>query len=59
MEMAKRSKQGLCHYYDDKYSHGHKCKEPKLFQIDATDNNSTDEAPSFEVLEEEEGETQI
>lgn len=29
-----------------------------IFQIDATDNSSTDEAPSIEVRKEEVGETQ-
>jgi len=45
VEMAKRKKQGLCYYCDDKYSLGHKCKELKFFQIDANDNNSSEEAP--------------
>ena len=57
--MDERRKQGLCYYYDDNYSLRHKCKETKLLQIDVTDNNSADEAPSLEVPEEEVGETQI
>lgn len=44
-EIAERRKQGLCYYYDEKYSPGHKCKEPKFFQIDATDYSSTEEDP--------------
>eukprot|EP00253_Pinus_taeda_P003780 PITA_03780 len=47
-EMAKRRKQGLCYYCDEKYSPGHKCKEPKFFQIDATDYSSTEEDPPLE-----------
>ena len=52
--MAERKKQGLCYYCDEKYSLGHKCKEPKFFQIDATDHNSSEEAPPFEEPGEEE-----
>jgi len=51
-EMAERRKQGLCYYCDEKYSPRHKCKEPKLFQIDATDHNSSEEAPPLEEPEE-------
>lgn len=58
VEMAKRQKQGLCYHFDDKYSCGHKYKEPKLFQTDATDSNSSDEDPSLEVLKEEAGKAQ-
>ena len=47
-EMAERRKQGLCYYCDEKYSPGHKCKEPKFFQIDATDYSSSEEAPPLE-----------
>ena len=47
-EMAERRKQGLCYYYDEKYSPGHKCKEPKFFQIDTIDHSSSEEAPPFE-----------
>eukprot|EP00253_Pinus_taeda_P019119 PITA_19119 len=47
-EMANRRKQGLCYYCDEKYSPGHKCKEPKFFQIDATDYSSTEEDPPLE-----------
>eukprot|EP00253_Pinus_taeda_P012985 PITA_12985 len=50
-EMAKRRKQGLCYYCDEKYSTGHKCKEPKFFQIDATDYSSTEEDPPLEEHE--------
>eukprot|EP00253_Pinus_taeda_P028424 PITA_28424 len=50
-EMAERRKKGLCYYYDEKYSPGHKCKEPKLFQIDATDYISTEEDPPLEEHE--------
>lgn len=48
----------MWYHCDDKYSPWHKWKEPKLFQIDATNNNSVDEAPSLEVHKEEVGETQ-
>ena len=50
-EMAERRKQGLCYYCDEKYSPGHKCKEPKFFQIDATDYSSTEEDPPLEEHE--------
>jgi len=50
-EMAERRKQGLCYYCDGKYSPGHKRKEPKFFQIDATDYNSTEEDPPIEEEE--------
>jgi len=50
-EMAERRKQGLCYYCDEKYSLGHKCKEPKFFQIDATDYSSTEEDPPLEEHE--------
>eukprot|EP00253_Pinus_taeda_P016461 PITA_16461 len=50
-KMAERRKQGLCYYCDEKYSPGHKCKEPKFFQIDATDYNSTEEDPPLEEHE--------
>eukprot|EP00253_Pinus_taeda_P026095 PITA_26095 len=53
VEMAERRKQGLCYYCDDKYSPGHKCKEPRFFQIDANE-----EAPPFEGLEEEDEDNQ-
>lgn len=51
--MAERRKKGLCYYYDDKYSPRNKCKESIFFQIDATYHSSSEEAPSFEGLEEE------
>ncbi|MCY6488462.1 retropepsin-like aspartic protease, partial [Actinobacillus pleuropneumoniae] len=50
-EMAERRKQGLCYYCDEKYSPGHKCKEHKFFQIDATDYSSTEEDPPLEEQE--------
>lgn len=58
IEMAERRKQGLCYYCDDKYSPGHNCKEPKFFQIDATNHSSSKEAPSFKGPEEEDGNNQ-
>lgn len=48
-EIDKRKKQGLFYYYDEKYSPGHKCKEPKFIKIDATKNSSSKEAPSTRV----------
>jgi len=30
-KMSERRKQGICHYFDEKYSSGHKCEEPKFF----------------------------
>eukprot|EP00253_Pinus_taeda_P019071 PITA_19071 len=51
VEMAERRKQGLCYYCDEKYYPSHKCKEPKFFQIDATDYNSTEEDPPLEEHE--------
>lgn len=56
--MVERRKQGLCYYCDEKYSLGHKCKEPKFFQIDATDHSSSEEAPPFEGPEEEDEDNQ-
>jgi len=50
-KMAKRRKQGLCYYCDEKYSLGHKCKEPKFFQINATDYSSLKEDPPLEEHE--------
>ena len=49
--MAERRKQGLCYYCDEKYSLGHKCKEPKFSQIDAIDYSSTEEDPPLEEHE--------
>eukprot|EP00253_Pinus_taeda_P032665 PITA_32665 len=49
--VSRKSWQGLCYYCDEKYSPGHKCKEPKFFQIDATDYNSTEEDPPLEEQE--------
>eukprot|EP00253_Pinus_taeda_P017311 PITA_17311 len=57
-QMAERRKEGLCYYCDEKYSPGHKCKEPKFFQIDATDYISSEEAPPLEEHEEEEEDNQ-
>eukprot|EP00253_Pinus_taeda_P036412 PITA_36412 len=57
-EMAERRKQGLCYYSDEKYSSGHKCKEPKFFQIDATDHSPLEEALPLEEPEEEEEDNQ-
>ena len=56
--MAERRKQGLCYYCDEKYSPGHKCKEPKFFQIDGTDYSSSEEAPPLEEPEEVEEDNQ-
>lgn len=58
-KMAERRKQGLCYYCNEKYSRGHKCKEPKFFQIDATDHSSSEEAPPFEEPEEEDEDNQL
>ena len=58
VEMAERRKQGLGYYYDEKYSPGHKFKEPKFFQIDAIDHSSLEEAPPLEEPEEEEEDNQ-
>eukprot|EP00253_Pinus_taeda_P031893 PITA_31893 len=57
--MVERRKQGLCYYCDEKYSSRHKCEEPKFFQIDATDHNSSKEAPPFEGPEEEDEDNQL
>eukprot|EP00253_Pinus_taeda_P029117 PITA_29117 len=57
-DMAERRKKGLCYYCDEKYSPGHKCKEPKFFQIDATNYSSSEEAPPLEELEEAEEDNQ-
>eukprot|EP00253_Pinus_taeda_P002246 PITA_02246 len=56
--MEERRNQGLCYYCNEKYSPGHKCKEPKFFQIDATNQSSLKEAPPFEEPEEEDEENQ-
>ena len=42
-----------------KYSPGHKCKEPKFFQIDAINHSSSWKAPPFEGLEEEDEDKQL
>ena len=57
-EMAERRRQGLCYYCDEKYYPGHNCKEPKFFQIDATDHSPSEEAPPLEDPEEEEEDNQ-
>ena len=44
----------MCYYCDKKYSPRHKCNEPKLFQIDATNHSSSEEAPPLEEPKEEE-----
>eukprot|EP00253_Pinus_taeda_P017878 PITA_17878 len=51
VEMDERRKQRLCYYCDEKYSPGHKCKEPKCFQIDATDYISLEKDPPLEEPE--------
>ncbi len=53
VEMAERRKQGLCYYCDEKYYLRHKCKEPKFFQIDATDHSSFEEPPPCEGPEQD------
>ena len=58
VEMDERRKHGLCYYCDEKYSPRHKFKEPKFFQIDVTDHNSSEEAPSLGRPEDEVEETQ-
>eukprot|EP00253_Pinus_taeda_P012384 PITA_12384 len=58
VEMAESRKQGLCYHCDEKYSPGHKCKEPKFFQIDATDYSSSEEDPPLEEPEAVEGDNQ-
>ena len=58
IEISERRKQGLNYYCDEKYSLGHKSKEPKLFQIDAIEKNLADEAPSIKVPKEEASEPQ-
>lgn len=56
--MAERRKQGLCYYCDDIYSLGHKCKEPKLFQIDVTDHRSSEEDQPLEGPKEDDEDAQ-
>ena len=56
--MVERRKQGLCYYCNEKYSPGHKCKEPKFFQIDAIDHSSLEEAPPLKEPEEEDEDNQ-
>jgi len=53
-EMAELHKQGLCYYCDEKYSPGHKCREEKFFQIDASASSEdilSDEAPPSNHVE--------
>jgi hypothetical protein len=51
--MVERRKQGLCYYCDEKYAPGHKCREQKFFQIDASTSSSYDDIPSDEVSDQE------
>jgi hypothetical protein len=44
--MLERHKEGLCYYCDENYSPGHKCREQKLFQIDASYSYSYIDIPS-------------
>lgn len=48
----------MCYYCDEKYSPGHKCKEPRFFQIDDIHHNSSEQAPPFEGPEEEDEDNQ-
>jgi hypothetical protein len=51
--MEEHRKQILCYYCDEKYAPGHKCREQKLFQIDASTSSSYDNIPSDEVSNKE------
>jgi hypothetical protein len=52
-EMVERRKQGLCYYYDEKYSSSHKCREQKFFQIDVLASTSSDDILSDEATDTE------
>ena len=52
-EMEECCKKGLCYYCDEKYVPGHKCREQKLFHIDASTSSSYEDIPSDEVLDQE------
>jgi hypothetical protein len=52
--MAEHHKQGLCYYCDEKYSPGHKCREQKFFQIDASTSSPYEDIPSDEAPDLEE-----
>jgi histone acetyltransferase (RNA polymerase elongator complex component) len=45
VEMVERCKKGLCYYCDEKYSPGHKCREQKFFQIDASASSPSEDIP--------------
>jgi hypothetical protein len=47
--MVECCKQGLCNYYDEKYSPGRNCREQKFFQIDASTSSSYAYIPSNET----------
>jgi hypothetical protein len=47
--MVERRKKGLCYYCDEKYAPGHKCREQKFFQIDATVSSPYEDIPSDEA----------
>jgi hypothetical protein len=58
-EMAERRKQGLCYYCDEKYSPGHKCREQKFFQIDASTSSSYEDIPSDETPDPEDAQPSV
>jgi hypothetical protein len=53
IEMEEHHKQGLCYYCDEKYAPGHKCREQKFFQIDASASFFYENIPSDEVSNQE------
>jgi hypothetical protein len=52
--MAERRKHGLCYYCDEKYAPRHKCREQKIFQIDASTFSPYEDIPSDEAPDPEE-----
>jgi hypothetical protein len=54
VKVAERRKQGLCYYYDEKYSPGHKCREQKFSHVDASTSSSYEYIPSDEAPNPEE-----
>ena len=52
--MEERKKKGLCYNYDEKWGHGHKCKNVVLFLLDCVEF-VPDVSPGVRIVELEEG----
>jgi hypothetical protein len=58
-EMAEHPNKGFCYYCDEKYSPGHKCREQKFFQIDASASYSYADIPSDETRDLEDSQPSV